>query len=46
MDKDYVNILYTTTMQKLAGYMLANQYFLNDPNHKINTVLMSEQLFR
>lgn len=46
LDKDYVNILYTTTMQKLAGYMLNNQYFLNDPNHKMNTVLASEQLFR
>lgn len=33
-------------MQKLAGYMLANQYFLNDPNHKMDTLLMSEQLFR
>lgn len=46
MDKDYVNILYTTTMQKLAGYMLGNQYFLNDSNNRMNTVLMSEQLFR
>lgn len=45
-DKDYVNILYTTTMQKLAQYMLANQYFLNDPNHKMDTIMASEQLFR
>jgi len=33
-------------MQKLAGYMLANQYFLDDPNNKMDTIMISEQLFR
>ena len=33
-------------MQKLALYMLGNQYFLTNPNNKMNTILMSEQLFR
>lgn len=45
-DADYVNILYTTTMQKLAQYMLSNLYFLNDPNNKMNTIIISDHLFR
>ncbi len=33
-------------MQKLAQYMLANQYFLDDPKNKMDTIMQSEQLFR
>lgn len=26
--------------------MLANQYFMDDPNNKVDTIIASEQLFR
>ena len=43
---DYMNILYSTTMQKLANYMLDNPHLEALRTNGMDIILISEEIFR